>query len=185
MGGMFGAIGAIAALHERDRAGTGTGRGAQVQSALFENNIFLVAQHMLQYAVTGKAPAPMPSRISAWGIYDVFSGQDGEQIFLAVVSDTQWKIFCDAFGFGDLFADARLATNNGRVNSRDWMMPTLRERLGAFTARRLGEKFEAAGLPYAPITKPEQLFDDPHLTATGGLAPTTIPAMISAGLPRT
>ena len=81
----------------------------------------------------------MPSRISAWGIYDVFAGSDGEQIFLAVVSDTQWKLFCDAFGYGDLFADARLATNNGRVNARAWMMPDLRTRLGAFTAGALGD----------------------------------------------
>ena len=123
MGGMFGAIGAIAALHERDRAGTGTGRGAQVQSALFENNIFLVAQHMLQYAVTGKAPAPMPNRISAWALYDVFSVKDGEQIFLAAVSDTQWALLCQAFGFDDLQQDPRLQSNNDRVRARGRLRP--------------------------------------------------------------
>ncbi len=103
MGGLFGAMGAMAALMQRAQ----TGRGQEVQAALFENNVFLVAQHMLQFAVTGKAAAPMPERISPWGIYDVFSVKDGAQIFLAVVGDTQWRVFCDAFGFDDLFADAR------------------------------------------------------------------------------
>jgi crotonobetainyl-CoA:carnitine CoA-transferase CaiB-like acyl-CoA transferase len=171
MGGIFGAIGAMAALAQRER----TGRGQEVQSALFENNVFLVAQHMMQYAVTGKPAAPMPSRISAWGIYDVFTVKGGEQIFLAVVSDTQWAVFCDAFGFADLKGDARLATNNDRVVAREWLMPLLRERLAAHDAAQVGATFEARGLPYAPITRPQDLMDDPHLLATGGLAPLTLP----------
>jgi crotonobetainyl-CoA:carnitine CoA-transferase CaiB-like acyl-CoA transferase len=176
MGGMFGAIGALAALRERDR----TGRGQEVGAALFENTVFLVAQHMMQFAVTGQPAAPMPSRISAWGIYDVFTVKDGAQIFLAVVSDTQWPVFCDAFGFADLRADARLATNNDRVRARDWLMPRLRERLAGRGADEIAAIFEARGLPYAPITRPQALFDDPHLSATGGLANTTIPADASS-----
>jgi crotonobetainyl-CoA:carnitine CoA-transferase CaiB-like acyl-CoA transferase len=172
MGGMFGAIGVLAALHERDK----TGKGHTVKSALYENNVFLVAQHMMQYAVTGKAAAPMPSRISAWGIYDVFTVKDDEQIFLSVVSDTQWDIFCDEFGFADLFADERLTTNNQRVQARQWLMPLLRERFADFSAAELSQRFEARGLPYAPITRPHDLFDDPHLVATGGLAKMTVPA---------
>ena len=175
MGGMFGAIGALAALAQRDHVTRGTGRGQEVQSALFENNVLLVAQHMMQFAVTGKPAAPMPSRISAWGIYDVFTVAGGEQIFLAVVSDTQWAVFCDSFGFADLKAEARLASNNQRVHARDWLMPLLRERLAARSATELGALFEANGLPYAPITRPEDLMDDPHLLATGGLAPMHLP----------
>ena len=171
MGGLFGAMGAMAALMQRQQ----TGKGQEVQSALFENNIFLVAQHMLQFAVTGQAAAPMPERISPWGIYDVFSVQGAAQIFLAVVGDTQWRVFCEAFGFDDLFADARLATNNDRVRARDWMMPMLRARLAERSAVELAEVFERHGLPFAPITDPQHLFDDPHLQATGGLAPMTLP----------
>ena len=171
MGGMFGAIGAMAALAQREK----TGRGQEVQSALFENNVFLVAQHMMQFAVTGKAAAPMPGRISAWGVYDVFTVKDGEQIFLAAVSDTQWTIFCDAFGLAGLKADARLATNNDRVRARDWLMPLLRERLAGHSADELSAVFETHGLPFAPITRPQDLFDDPHLNGTGGLAPLTLP----------
>jgi crotonobetainyl-CoA:carnitine CoA-transferase CaiB-like acyl-CoA transferase len=171
MGGVFGAMGAMAALMQRQH----TGQGQRVQAALFENNVFLVAQHMLQFAVTGQPAAPMPERISPWGIYDVFSVQGGAQIFLAVVGDTQWRVFCDAFGFGDLYADARLATNNDRVRARAWLMPMLRERLADHTSEELAAVFEREGLPFAPITDPQYLFADPHLLLTGGLAPMTLP----------
>ena len=167
MGGMFGAIGAMAALRQREL----TGEGCEVQSALFENNIFLVAQHMMQFAATGRAADPMPSRISAWGIYDVFTVAGGEQIFLAVVSDKQWAIFCGAFGLGEMHADARLATNNDRVRAREWMMPILRSHLAGRTASELAAVFEAHELPFAPIARPHDLFEDPHLNASGGLAP--------------
>ena len=166
MGGMFGAIGVLGALIQRGI----TGRGQEIQSALFENNVFLVGQHMLQYAITGKAAEPMPNRISAWAVYDVFTVKNGEQIFLAAVSDAQWATFCDVLGFADLKADPRYVDNNARVALRDVMMPELRRRLAVFTAAELTAIFEKAGLPFAPIAKPEELFDDPHLNATGGLA---------------
>ncbi len=166
MGGMFGAIGALGALIQRGI----TGKGMEVQSALYENNVFLVGQHMLQYAITGQAPAPMPERISAWGIYDVFTVKDGEQIFLAAVSDAQWLTFCDVLDLPDLKADPQLATNNLRVQARATLMPVLRERVAARSATELAAIFERAGLPFAPIRKPEDLLDDPHLQATGGLA---------------
>ncbi len=170
MGGMFGAMGAMAALAQR----THTGVGQEVQSALFENNVLLVAQHMLQYQVTGQAAKPMPSRISAWAIYDVFEVQNGEQIFLAVVSDTAWKIFCEVFAYADLLADERLNTNNARVAQRDWLIPLLRERLRVHSSKHLSDLFEKNSLPYAPITPPHELLDDEHLKATGSLAPLTL-----------
>ncbi len=166
MGGMFGAIGALGALVQRGI----TGRGMEVQSALFENNIFLVGQHMMQYAITGVPADPMPNRISAWAVYDVLTVKDGEQIFLAAVSDAQWKTFCQALGFADLLAEPGYATNNDRVRARPALMPVLRERLAAWSAAELADLFERNGLPFAPIRKPEELLDDPHLLATGGLA---------------
>ena len=176
MGGMFAAIGVLAALRQRDDVRVGTGLGQEVQSALFENNVLLVAQHMMQFALTGKPAAPMPSRISAWAVYDVFTVAAEEQIFLAAVSDTQWALMCQEFGFDDLQADPRLASNNQRVSAREWMLPLLRQRMANFSAAELATRFEKNGLPYAPITKPQDLFDDPHLLATGGLAPVHIPA---------
>lgn len=175
MGGVFGAVGALAALAQRDHPVYGTGLGQEVQSALFENNVLLVAQHMMQFAVTGQPAAPMPARISAWAVYDVFSVKDGGQIFLAVVSDGQWAAFCGAFGLADLQADARLATNNLRVQARDWLLPVLRERLAGHSVAELAQLFEAHALPFAPITRPHDLLDDPHLLANGTLAPTVLP----------
>ncbi|MBV8617700.1 MAG: CoA transferase [Curvibacter sp.] len=171
MGGMFGAIGAMAALAQREK----TGLGQAVQSALFENNVFLVAQHMMQFAVTGKPAAPMPNRISAWAIYDVFKVKDGAQIFLAVVSDTAWAAFCDAFDLTELKTDACLGSNNDRVRARAWLMPLLRKHLERYSAQEVAGLFEERGLPFAPITKPQDLLDDPHLNATGTLAPITLP----------
>ncbi|MEO6626243.1 MAG: CoA transferase, partial [Burkholderiaceae bacterium] len=170
MGGMFGAIGILGALIQRGI----TGRGQEIQSALYENNVFLVGQHMLQYAITGVAPKPMPNRISAWAVYDIFTVKDGEQIFLAAVSDAQWLSFCDILGLADLKADPHYATNNQRVELRDSLMPLLRARLQGFTAADLSQRFERAGLPFAPIVKPEELLDDPHLNATQGLVDTRL-----------
>ena len=165
MGGMFGVIAIQAALRERDR----TGEGQWVKSALFENCAFLSGQHMAQYAVTGKAARPMPERISAWSIYDVFETSDGDQVFVGVVSDTQWRVFCEAFDRPDLLADSALATNNQRVAARPRLIPEVAGVFGRFTKAALMAKCEATGLPYAPITRPEELFEDPHLTASGGL----------------
>ena len=177
MGGMFGAIGAMAALMQRSQ----TGRGQEIDSALFENNVFLVGQHMMQFAVTGQPAAPMPERISSWGLYDVFSVQGGEQIFLAAVSDAQWRTFCDALGFADLRADPLLATNNDRVRQRATLLPDLRQRLAQHSAAHLAALFEQHGLPFAPITRPEELFDDPHLRAGATLADITLPDGERAG----
>jgi crotonobetainyl-CoA:carnitine CoA-transferase CaiB-like acyl-CoA transferase len=177
MGGLFGAIGALSALIQRGV----TGRGMEVQSALFENNVFLMGQHMLQFAMTGRHPAPMPARDNPWAVYDVFAVKDGEQIFLAAVSDAQWVTFCDALGFSDLKADPGLATNNQRVSMRPTLLATLRERLAQRSADELATVFEKAGLPFAPIRRPEDLYDDPHLKATGGLADVRLPDGDKAG----
>ncbi|QWD89032.1 CoA transferase [Polynucleobacter sp. MWH-CaK5] len=165
MGGIFGAIGVMAALRTREH----TGIGQEVQSALFENNVLLVGQHMMQYASTGVPASPMPSRVSAWGIYDVFKVKDEEQIFLAVVSDGQWETFCDAFKLEQLKLDERLKTNNLRVENRTLLLPILREMFLTMDIKHVAEIFEKNGLPYAPITKPQELFNDPHLAATNGL----------------
>jgi crotonobetainyl-CoA:carnitine CoA-transferase CaiB-like acyl-CoA transferase len=177
MGGLFGAIGALGALIQRGISG----KGMEVQSALYENNVFLMGQHMLQYAMTGKHPAPMPARDNPWAVYDVFTVRDGEQIFLAAVSDAQWQTFCTVLGFPDLKADPSLATNNQRVAVRPALLKDLAARLAPRTAAELSAVMEKAGLPFAPIRRPEDLFDDEHLLATGGLADVRLPDGPKAG----
>lgn len=174
MGGMFGAIGILAALLQRDRAKDGTGEGQEVVSALFENCVFLCGQHMAQYAVTGKAAAPMPARLSAWAVYDVFDCADGEQVFVGVVSDTQWRRFCEDFGLLDLRDDPALATNPQRCHARDGFLPRLRALFGEMDSAALMQRCADLGLPHAPIRRPEDLYEDPHLKASGGLLDVTL-----------
>jgi crotonobetainyl-CoA:carnitine CoA-transferase CaiB-like acyl-CoA transferase len=169
-GGMFGVIGVLAALEERHR----TGRGRKVASSLFETTVYLVGQHMAQKAVTGQAAKPMPVRISAWAIYDVFETADGEQVFVGVVSDSLWEKFCAAFELGELGADPRYKTNSQRVQARDTLLPQVRELFKGYTKAALVAKLECTGLPFAPIGKPEDMFDDPHLLASGGLGDVTL-----------
>jgi crotonobetainyl-CoA:carnitine CoA-transferase CaiB-like acyl-CoA transferase len=169
-GGMFGALGVVSALHQRST----TGKGQYIVASLYESTVFLVGQHMAQYAVTGKAAAPMPVRVSAWAIYQVFETGDGQQVFVGVVSDKQWKLLCDAFDLKDLAADQSLATNNDRVAQKARLVPLIKDVFRRYSKADLMAKLEQTGLPFAPITKPEDLFDDPHLKASGGLLPLTI-----------
>ena len=167
MGGMFGVIGVLAALYER----RSTGRGQEVQSALYENCVFLCAQHMQQYLMTQSPPPPMPSRVSPWTVYDVFTVADGEQLFIGAVSDRQWATLCKVLDRHDLLDDPQLATNEQRLKVRPELLQRLGETLARHGIEELSRKLEAAGLPYAPIVRPEQLVDDPHLRESGGLVP--------------
>ncbi len=166
MGGMFAAIGVLAALQERNR----TGRGQEIQSALFENCCLLAAQHMMQYQMTGEPPPPMPSRVSAWSVYDIFELAEGEQLFIGAVSDKQFATLCRVIDRPDLAADPTLATNAQRVACRPDLLRRLGETLRRHRLAELAPSLEAAGLPYAPVVRPDQLVDDPHLLASGGLA---------------
>ena len=161
-GAMFGVIGILAALEERHRSG----RGQKVVASLFETTAYLVGQHMAQFAVTGKPAAPMPARISAWAIYDVFETRD-LPVFIGVVSDSLWEKFCALLGFDELWADESLRANNRRVLARDRILPLVREKVAGFTRAEIIARLEGTGIPFAPVSKPEELFDDPQLAAGG------------------
>ncbi|PWU70975.1 formyl-CoA transferase [Ochrobactrum sp. POC9] len=171
MGGMFAAIAILASLQERSK----TGKGQLVRSALFENNVFLVAQHMLQMAVTGKAAAPLPERISAWAVYDLFDTGDGEQIFVGVVSDTQWSAFCKSFDLEKYLLHPDLQTNANRVVHRAEFMPDIKAIFASMSLEDALARCEAIGLPFAPIAKPQDLFDDPHVSQPGGTVDVVLP----------
>ncbi len=179
VGGMFGVIGVLSALEQRHRSG----KGQRLTSSLFESTAFLVGQHMAQYAVTGEPAKPMPVRISAWAIYDIFATRDEEQVFVAVVSDTQWQKFCADFALSAFAEDDSLATNSHRVKRRDEIIPVVRDVFRQFTRAELMEKLESSGLPFAGIGRPEDLFDDPHLNHSGGLLAVTIPGGKDTRLP--
>ena len=176
-GGLFGVIGVLAALEERHR----TGRGQKVVASLFETTAYLVGQHMAQYAVTGSPAAPMPARVSAWAIYDVFETRD-EPVFIGVVTDALWKKFCHLFTLDTLWADESLRENNARVKARDRIMPVIRDLIAGMTRAEVIARLEGTGLPFAPIGRPEDLFEDRHLRA-GGLEPVTLDNGVDTQLP--
>lgn len=167
-GGMFGVIGVLAALEQRHR----TGKGQKVTASLFETTIYLVGQHMAQYAVTGTPAAPMPARVSAWAIYDVFETRD-DPVFIGVVTDALWEKFCKLFALDELWADESLRENNARVAARDRIIPVIRTLVGSMTRDEVIARLDGSGLPFAPIGKPEDMFDDPHLQS-GGLEDVTL-----------
>ncbi len=179
MGGMAASIAILAAVTER----TTTGQGRYVEAGLFETVAMLMSQHMAQAAITGVEPPPMSTRLPAWPVYDVFDCADGGQLFVGVVTDTQWPAFCDAFGLEALKTDPTLANKNQRVQQRDRTIPVIAEALGRYTKPELTEKVAALGLPFAPISRPAELFDDPHLNAGGGLVPLTLPDGRTVKLP--
>lgn len=165
MGGMFGVIGVQAALIERLQ----TGRGQEIQSSLFENCVWLCSPHMQQFAISGEAAPPLANRISAWSVYDVFTLAEGVQLFIAATSDKHWQILCKILNLPELAVDPALQTNAQRVKARPDLLVRLGEVLKHRSIDELVSQLDAAGLPYAPIRRPDELFDDPHLIGSGGL----------------
>jgi crotonobetainyl-CoA:carnitine CoA-transferase CaiB-like acyl-CoA transferase len=177
---LFGAIGVLAALRDRDR---GKG-GAVVQSALFETAAFLTGQHMAYAAVTDVPVPPMPARVSAWAVYELFSTAEGERVFVGITSDNQWRSFCTEFELPDLLNDISLSTNEMRVDARPRLIPELVTLFKSFPASEIERRCLKASLPFATIARPEDLFDDPHLNANGSLARTVMSDGVTAKLPK-
>lgn len=179
MGGMFGVIAIQAALAERQR----TGRGRHIQSALFENNVFLMGQAMMFETVTGTPSIPYSVKDSPWPVYDLFETKDGSKLFVTIVGEEHWEAFCRTFGREQWLDDPRLATNQGRVDQRSWIIPEIADILRQWTTAELAETLERLQLPYAPVNKPGDLFNDPHLNASGGLMDIHLPDGRSAKTP--
>jgi crotonobetainyl-CoA:carnitine CoA-transferase CaiB-like acyl-CoA transferase len=180
MGGTYAALGVLVALRERDH----TGRGQLVQSGLFENAAFMMGHHMAYAAASRQPVPPMPARVSAWSVYRTFKTSDGELVFIGVTSDKAWQRFCEAFERPDLLNDERLRTNNDRIAAREWLLPALEAMCAGMPTAEVIRRCEAAGIPFAPIARPEDLFSDPHLAANGALLATALPDGTVAHLPR-
>ncbi len=179
-GGMFGLIGILIALRERDT----TGKGQKVETALFETAVFLMGQHLCYAAQMSNPIPPMPERVSAWAVYDLFTLADGTQMFVGITTDQHWKRFCAAIDRNDLVHDPDYATNNDRIKARPRLMPELRKLfLSRDTAAAEALCLEAR-IPFASVSRPEDLFNDPHLKATNGLLETILPDGTKTRLPR-
>ena len=180
-GGMFGAIGILTALYDRNR----TGKGTFVKSALFETTAFVMGQHMACSALTEGPVPPMPARVSAWSVYRLFETRDQDQVFIGLISEKHWKQFCEAFNRLDFFEDDRLTTNNDRIRERDWFLPEVEKMIKQYTKAEVIDICDKAGICFAPIARPEDLFDDPQLNQGDyGLLETTFPGGEKTKMPR-
>ncbi len=180
MGGMFAVIGVQAALRERER----TGKGQLVKSALFESTAFLMTQHMAGQAVTGRPPPPMPAREGAWGIYETFKASDGEMIFVGLTSDNHWRRFCQHFDRTDMLENPKYANNQLRVKERPVIRAMVAECVSTLTMPELTKLFDEIGIPFAPVAKPGDLFEDPHLNAGGRMLDVAFKDGVHAKIPR-
>ena len=180
MGGMFAVIGVQAGLRERER----TGRGQMIKSALFESTAFLMMQHMAGEVVTGRPPPPMPAREGAWGIYEPFATADGEQIFVGLTSNGQWQRFCEQFDRRDLLDDPAYSTNEDRVRARAALRPIVAAIVARHKRAELAEIFDHIDIPFAPVARPGDLFDDPQLNARGRMLDVDFGGGRHAKLPR-
>lgn len=179
----YGVIAVLAALHQRDRTGT----GQRIVSGLYETTVFWVGQWLAQAAATGEPSVPMPEirqgTRMGWGVYQLFEASDGEQVFIGITSNGHWERFCREFGLDDLLADPRLADNARRVAARDWLPARIAEKMRKHPGTELQERLERARVPFAPLRRPDQVADDPHLNASGQLVPTPLPGGGTARLP--
>mgnify|MGYP000716085116 CR=1 FL=1 len=165
-GGMFGYIGVLQALFERER----TGEGKFIKSALFETCAFMVGQHMAYQSQVDYPIPPMPERISAWSVYKIFETADDDRVFIGIISDKHWRRFCIAFGWDDWSEDDRLSTNNGRIDEREWLLPELDGRIKTLTKADIISRCEQGDIPFAPISEPRDLFEDQQLNEGNSLS---------------
>ena len=180
-GGIFGALGSILALYDRER----TGKGTFIKSALFETTAFIMGQHMAYAALTEGPVPPMPARVSAWSIYRLFETKDADQVFIGIISEKHWQQFCEAFGRSDWLEDQRLKTNNDRIREREWFLPEVEKLVKQYSKQEIIEICDKAGICFAPIVRPEDLFDDPQLNqGESGLLETTFPSGEKTKMPR-
>ncbi len=171
LGGTFGVVGALAALNDRHR----TGRGRHVRAGLFETDLLLVAQFIAQYQLSGTPAIPVgKTRKPPWGVYDIFETADG-RVFVAVVSDQQWRVFARDFLPPPFADDERLRTSVQREAARDWVVPAVAAALKPWKTAELCAALEAKGLSFGQIREPHQLLEDPHLRAGGALVDATLP----------
>ncbi len=180
MGGVFGVVGILAALRQREQ----TGEGQKVQASLFESVAFMVGQHMAAGAIAGERVPPMTARRITWAIYDVFQAQDG-QVFVGVTSDQHWQRLCQHLGLDEMGADPALASNAQRVAARERIMPALEALIAAWPVEEVLRRCRAALIPCAPVAHPEDLFTDPHLLASGIMGETALTEHLSAPIPMT
>ena len=158
--GMFALISILAALHERSHSG----QGQYIDIALLDSQVAWLANVASNYLISGQRPARYGNAHANIVPYEPFPTADG-WIAVGVGNDRQWQRLCQLANWDDLRADERFATNPGRVEYRDTLIPLLQDRFQAHTSDEWRAALLAAGIPCGPINALDQVFADPQVLA--------------------
>jgi crotonobetainyl-CoA:carnitine CoA-transferase CaiB-like acyl-CoA transferase len=175
---MWAAIGILAALQQRAM----TGRGAIVDTSLFETSVAWTLIQLAGHLATGEIRKPMGSGIAEIVPHQAFRTRDG-YIMVAAGNDNLFRSLCAAVGHPAWASDARFASNDGRVRNRDVLIPLLE---GQFlTADRVewARRLDTAGVPNAPIQTLDQVATHPQTRALGLLQQAPDSDVTLLGLP--
>ncbi|HEY0035408.1 MAG TPA: CoA transferase, partial [Longimicrobium sp.] len=157
-------ISILAALAERATSG----RGQRVEVSLFDSALAGLVNVTQAALVTGREPRRWGNAHATIVPYQAFDAAD-RAFVVAVGNDAQWRRLCEAIGADDLRDDDRFATNPGRVEHRNELVPVLAALFrGAPAAEWLG-RMEAAGVPCAPVQTVGEALRDPVLLERAGL----------------
>ncbi|MGH9102116.1 MAG: CaiB/BaiF CoA transferase family protein, partial [Acidimicrobiales bacterium] len=159
-GGLFGAVGILAALVER----AATGRGRRVDVAMLDGQVALLENALARLGATGVAPGPGGGHHPSIAPFGTFAAADG-QIVLAAGNDELFRRCCAALGAPALAADDRFLTNVERCLHRDELVAALEAILAGSGVERWLADLEAAGVPCAAVRDVGQLATDPQVAA--------------------
>jgi crotonobetainyl-CoA:carnitine CoA-transferase CaiB-like acyl-CoA transferase len=155
--GLYAATAILAALRERDRSG----RGQHCEVALFDTQISLLANVAMNYLATGAVPTPRGNAHPTIVPYQTFATLD-RPLMIAVGNDRQFADLCRALDVA-WHEDPRFATNPGRVEHRQELVPMLAARLASESRATWLARFASADFPHGPVNDLDDLAADPHV----------------------
>jgi len=160
--GLHALIGVLAALHERHA----TGVGQTIEASLFDTSTAFLGYYLQNYWERGTEPQRPGSGHESLCPYDLFETAD-RPLFLGVASDALWLAFCRLSGLDDLVPDSRYARNADRVARRAEVVADVQQALKKRTLQDWGARFDAAGIPWAPMHTIGDLSRHPHTLESG------------------
>jgi len=168
--GMYATVAILAALRHAEK----TGQGQQIDMALLDTQVAMLANLGANYLVSGQHEGKVPGRagnahqnIVPYQVFEVAAAADGtkDHIILAVGNDGQYAKFCAVAGRPDLCTDPRFVKNADRVRHRAALVPMLEEVLRTRSKADWLKALEAAKVPCGAINNLAEVFNDPHIRA--------------------
>jgi len=181
-GGLFTAIGVLAALQERERSG----RGQMIDVSMLDCQISILENAFVRYFATGEVPKPLGTRHPAATPFQAFPTKDGYIVLaLSWGIENQWELYCATIGRHDLIDDPRFDTPALRTEHHDELEPLLIEAMRKKTTAEWLREFDAIGLPCGPLNNIPQAAEQPQVKARGMLVEVEHPVIGRLPLPDT